>query len=238
MSTQGNGRHESRYEAVSRRAFLRQVAALGAVAVVPGLAAACARDQEVFSSAAEATRLPTAMPIAATRTPAPTATATATAASAAASPFQEGGEMVVRFTYSADGASPGAVRNPYVAVWVEDSDGELVATIALWFLQTRKGTRWLSDLRRWYSVDGSSATVNTLSSATRTPGDYSVVWDGVAHDGASVPSGDYYVCIEAAREHGPYSLIREAVTLTEGAFAVPLPDDGELRNASVEMIVV
>jgi len=140
--------------------------------------------------------------------------------------------MLIAFTYAASG---GRVRNPYVAVWVEDEAGELVDTVALWFKQSQKGLRWLSDLRRWYSVDGSSATVDTVSSATRTPGSYQVAWDVTDLDGNQVPAGQYYVCIEAAREHGPYSLIREAITLAEGMAATDLADDGELSAASVAL---
>ena len=113
----------------------------------------------------------------------------------------EGAELVVDFTYTAEGTSGGGVKNPYVAVWVEDRAGELVATIALWFLQSEKGPKWLSDLRRWATVDGSDATIDAISSATRRPGEYSVLWDGTDTDGNLVAQGDYYIAIESSREH-------------------------------------
>ena len=142
--------------------------------------------------------------------------------------------MVVRFTYAA--ADSERVRNPYIAVWIEDAEGELVDTIALWFLQSQKGTRWLNELQRWSSVDGSSTTIDTVSSATRTPGDYALTWDLTDADGRPVPAGDYHVCIESAREHGPYSLIREQVTLGDGDVTTELPPDGELRDATIDLV--
>ena len=41
------------------------------------------------------------------------------------------------------------------------------------------------------------------------PGAYKIVWDGNDDKKAPVVQGDYFVCIEAAREHGPYEIVRE-----------------------------
>lgn len=121
------------------------------------------------------------------------------------------------------------MNNPYVAVWIEDSSGALVQTLGLWYLQGTKGKKWLNELRRWYSVDGSGT--DTTTSATRTPGDYAVVWEPAGS--GSAPGGSYFVCIEAAREHGPYSLIRQQFTLSDAPFTTALPSQGELTNASI-----
>ena len=150
--------------------------------------------------------------------------------------------MVVSFTYTADRSrtKKGKIENPYIAVWIENADGELVDTIALLFLQHHKKenpAKWLPDLRRWYNVDGSNDTVDTISSATRAPGDYSVVWDGTDSDGSLIPQGDYFISIESVREKGRYSLIREPIQIIGDAFAMELPDQGELNNASIEIIV-
>lgn len=223
---------EPRYLTVSRRAFLKKGASLGAFVFV----AACSSDAAALVSTTVGQPPSTSATSTddTTSTEAPTTTE-ATTTTHAGSGLPSGGEMVVDFTYEADGA--GRILNPYIAVWVEDSTGDLVDTIALWFLQSTKGERWLSDLIRWSSVDGSSTTVDTISSATRTPGDYSLVWDGTDTTGVSVPDGDYFICIEAAREHGPYSLIREAISLAGESFDVQLADQGELKNASVQVVV-
>jgi hypothetical protein len=111
--------------------------------------------------------------------------------------------MTIGFTYSADssggGGGPGGgmVRNPYIAVWVEDSSGALVKTVSLWHLQNGRD-RWLSELSQWYQAAGG---VETNSSATRAAGSYTVVWDLTDLNGAAVKDGTYTVCIEIGRAH-------------------------------------
>jgi len=234
---------ESRHETVTRRVWLRHMAALGAVAFLPGIAG-CANDAAVFTTttASRATLKGTSTtavsststqpedPIGSVATGTSTGTSAATTTTTAA--FPAGGEVVVRFTYSAGNRR---VANPYIAVWFEDANGEWVETIALWFMQNREGLEYLRDLRRWYQVDGTRNTVDTISSATRRPGDYAVVWDGLAANGAAVPKGDYFVNIESAREDGPNSLIREPITIDGDNAMVALADSGELGNATLEI---
>lgn len=225
---------QSRFEEVSRRAFLKRSTTLGAAILVPGwLLAACSAEESTFTSTSAAPAT-TATAVASSSTA--TAETTTSSGSAESATIPSTAEMLIGFSYSA-ASTQGPIKNPYVAVWIEDPQGDLVATIALWFLQSQKGLKWLSDLRRWYSVDGSEQSVDTISSATRTPGDYTVVWDGTGLDGSSVAAGDYFVCIEAAREHGPYSLIREQVTIENEEFDLDLAEDGELTNASVAYVV-
>ncbi len=151
-------------------------------------------------------------------------------------PVPAGAELAVAFTYVAGATSRGRILNPYVAVWVEDTAGNLVDTIGLWFLQEAKGTRWLNDLRRWYQASD-QATDTTMSGATRPPGTYSVVWNGTDLSGNPVAQGDYVVYIEAAREHGPYSITSTPITLGPTPFTARLSDNVEITDASVELIV-
>jgi len=150
------------------------------------------------------------------------------------------GELVVSFTYT-QGAG-GKNERPYVAVWVEDAQGELEATIALWYQQQRRGERWLDHLTRWYAVDADhvqaagATNTATISSATRTPGSYAVAWDGMSGE-TPAPAGDYFVCVEAVREDGPYSLIREPFRLEGSLPITPLPSEGELSDATVQINV-
>ena len=229
----------SRYREVTRRLFLRRAAqAVGAAAVLPWLTS-CGGDAEVFATTTTVPGdEPQAQAAVSSSTAAPTTTSTTTSTTTTTATPDTGsvvaGEAVIAFSYVAAETS-GRVLNPYVAVWIEDSGGELVNTVALWFLQSQKGLRWLDDLRRWYSVDGTDQTIDQISSATRTPGDYTVVWDLTDDQGLPVVSGEYYICIEAAREHGPYSLIREPVTLSPDLGSVELTDDGELQNAVISL---
>ncbi len=41
------------------------------------------------------------------------------------------------------------------------------------------------------------------------------------------------MCIESAREHGPYSLIREQVSVASAAFRKNLTPDGDIEAARV-----
>ena len=93
---------------------------------------------------------------------------------------------------------------------------------------------WHKGLAALQAARGTSTELAAVSSATRTPGDYALVWDGSDGDGTRVPVGQYFVCIEAAREHGPYSLIRQAVDIGSDAFTTDLPSDGELSGASAD----
>ncbi len=122
-------------------------------------------------------------------------------------------------------------RRPYVAVWIEDKDKYPVRTVALWF----KNPRWLNELKNWYRDDqvrnlaeGTDLSANTaISSATRAPGSYSVRWDGKDNAGKLVKAGKYTVVIEAAREHGGHSLLKQEIDFngTPAQFSLPASDE-------------
>jgi len=133
-------------------------------------------------------------------------------------------------------AQPGGMRSrrPYVAVWMEDKEGNPVRTIALW-ANSGRGRRWLPELRRWTRAtrDGGDLAT-TASSATRIPGRYSLTWDGRDDAGRPVEQGQYFLCVEAAREHGTYQLIREPYTFGSRAFKAALPGNAEIGAVAVE----
>lgn len=158
----------------------------------------------------------------------PTAVGAGVAAASEATADAQMQELVVSFTY--EPSSSGNAKRPYVAVWVEDGEGNLVDTISLFYEQGGKGSKWLDDLRLWYSASGAQDT--TMSSATRVPGVYTVAWDGTDLNGSPIEAGDYVLNIESAREHGPYSFTSTTLTVGSGGVSVELPDDGELSGAS------
>jgi hypothetical protein len=145
------------------------------------------------------------------------------------------GSVAIAFTYTADtsssqgGGPGGGVRNPYIAVWVENAAGELVKTVSLWHLQNGQD-RWLSEMYKWYAASGG---VETNSSATRAPGSYNVAWDLTDADGKAVADGTYTVCIEALREHGPYSLVTGKIAIKGSAANTKLDDNSELSAVTV-----
>jgi hypothetical protein len=133
-------------------------------------------------------------------------------------------------------------RRPYVAVWIEDKDHQSVKTIALW----SQKPRYLDSLRNWYREnsgatglrnfgDQGSSIAYSVSSATRPAGKYTLRWNGLNDDGKPVPPGTYTVCIEAAREHGSYGLMRQEIPFDgHTARAVTLPGNDEVAGATLD----
>ncbi len=127
-------------------------------------------------------------------------------------------------------------RRPYVAVWVEDKDRFPIRTLAVWF----EKARWLNELRAWYRDDRLRAMsegtdiLNSVTSATRSPGKYSFKWDGKDNSGKLVKAGRYTVLVEAAREHGGYSLDRHEMNFTGEPAQAQMPPDVELGAVSLD----
>lgn len=126
----------------------------------------------------------------------------------------------------------GRFRRPFVAVWIENKKKESVRTVALWYNKPR----WLPDLKRWYSKNQSVMDdMGSISSATRSAGQYKLVWDGLDDKGKAVPSGTYTVYIEAAREHGTYQLIKQDIEWNGKPKHIDLKGGVEITSASIDI---
>jgi hypothetical protein len=134
--------------------------------------------------------------------------------------------------------SPAGMRakRPYLAAWVEDSDKFPVRTFALWF----EKARWLNELRAWYKDDrlrsmaeGTDIT-RTVASATRSPGKYTLKWDGKDNAGKLVKPGKYTVMIECVREHGGYQLMHQEIDFNGKPQQFKLPAAAELAGATLD----
>jgi hypothetical protein len=161
------------------------------------------------------------------------------AAAAKETPWDDRWELLVQLEI-AEQPSGGRYHRPYVAVWVEDTDGVPVRTLSLWVQNTGRGPRWIPDLRRWFRgerlrqlVDGGDL-VATVSSATRMPGAYKLVWNGKDDQNKPVRQGRYTLCIEAAREHGTYQILRKDVTVGPKPLRAQLGGNVEIKSASVD----
>jgi thiamine biosynthesis lipoprotein ApbE len=127
-------------------------------------------------------------------------------------------------------------RRPYLAVWIEDKDRFPIRTLALWFDKPR----YLPELRTWYREDRLRAMaegtqiVDSVSSATRSPGRYTFTWDGKDGRGTLVAPGTYAVNIEVAREHGTYQLMRQDMDFSSAARHVDLAPNTEVAAASLD----
>ncbi|RJF71099.1 DUF2271 domain-containing protein [Deinococcus cavernae] len=151
------------------------------------------------------------------------------AAASTGKSWTKGMALDIQFTVATQAS--GRVKRPYVAVWIEDASGKTVRNLVVWVQQNRRNPRWLAELRRWTREN--SGLLDTVSSATRNPGTYAVAWDGKNDKGTALPQGDYYVCVEAAREHGPYSLVREKVSIGSTSFKKTLTADNDIEAAHV-----
>jgi hypothetical protein len=226
--------NSSRYELVSRRAALQRslaIGALGAATLIPGLGCSNS-DSTTLSDTAITTTTAASNSTNASTTTASGSDATTTTAAAAASgdAFPTGGELTVDFTISGSG------KNPYAAVWIEDSNGELVATLGAWYLNSPKGQRYLHELQRWYGLGGVS-TATAVTGATSSASDYSLTWNGTNADGEAVAQGTYTLYIEAAREHGSYELASQEITIGSKGFSTEVSPDGEITAATVALKV-
>ena len=149
-------------------------------------------------------------------------------------------ELLVNFEINGPEGNSRRYRRPYVAVWVEDKDGRSARTLALWLKTRQPGPRWHADLKRWYRQNQArrladdTNPIDTVSRPTRPPGKYTVTWDGKNDHGKPLGPGTYTVCIEAAREHGTYQIIREEVTIADTPFAKDLKGNVEIKSASIE----
>lgn len=143
-------------------------------------------------------------------------------------------ELVVTFEIAriADQRSP----RPFVAVWIEDKDKYPIRTLALWY----RGDRWLPDMRSWYRdeqlrmLTEGRDLMASVSSATRSPGRYTLKWDGKDNAGKPVKPGRYTVLIEAAREHGTYQLMRQDVDFSGGPSRYELKGNVEIAAATLD----
>ncbi|MEM7199650.1 MAG: DUF2271 domain-containing protein [Planctomycetota bacterium] len=139
-------------------------------------------------------------------------------------------EVVLRFSMRGPTAKDRrSYRRPYVAAWIEDAEGDPVRTLCLWI----EGRRWLRDLKTWYRLHRNDPElIDTVSRATRRPGEYELVWDGKSNDHADLPAQDYVLCLEIAREHGTHQLMRVPVALA-GAQEISVAPNEEIARATV-----
>jgi hypothetical protein len=164
---------------------------------------------------------------------------TTSAAKAVAGAFNPSLELVVTWTYEVTDSGR-RLHNPYVGVWVEDSAGVPVRIVHFEY-QQGKGRKWLKDMKRWSKADaelvakGQQSTADTMTNATRSPGTYSVAWDGKDADGKLVPLGTYSVFVEAAREKGPYQFVKTDLTVGNKPLSKDGVGEGDLTAVKLQL---
>ena len=125
----------------------------------------------------------------------------------------------------------GRSHRPFVAVWIEDEKHVPVRQIALWYNKPR----WLRELRDWNNAQqNNSFDATSIASATRSPGSYTLKWDGKNDQGQYVKQGKYTICIEAAREHGTHQFMEQTMDFTGKFKQQTLNGNVEIANAALD----
>lgn len=119
----------------------------------------------------------------------------------------------------------GEAHRPFVAVWVEQS-GKPVRSLALWM----DDNEWEVDLRRWWRKAGryGHQQLDAVTSATRSAGRYQLSWDGHNASGQPVAAGEYLLVLEAVREDGNRTLLKQPFNLGGEAQHFSLPAGQEI----------
>lgn len=132
-------------------------------------------------------------------------------------------------------AIAGNNHRPFAAIWVENESKQAVRNLALWYNKTK----WVPDLRNWYRINGDSfkadkANYASVTGATRSPGKYTIKWDGKDDKGNFVPQGNYTILIESSKEHGTDEIIRQPMELKKATKKITVPGNVEISNVTFE----
>lgn len=102
-------------------------------------------------------------------------------------------------------------HRPYVAIWIQDQQGNVVVDLAVWY-QSRgpgkeEGPKWLPDLRQWWRRSGRrlEERVDAISGPTPAPGAHTL--KPSAEQLAKLGPGEYTMFVEAAREVGGREMV-------------------------------
>lgn len=143
-------------------------------------------------------------------------------------PWDPKQELAITFELS---RFEGRSHRPFVAVWIEDEKHNPVRQLAIWYNKPR----WLPELKAWYAMQrktGGDASI--IASATRSAGDYTLIWDGKDDHGEFVAQGKYFICVEAAREHGTYQLIRQSMDCNGKPKQKEVNGNVEIKTATLD----
>jgi thiamine biosynthesis lipoprotein len=123
-----------------------------------------------------------------------------------------------------------STKRPYVAVWVEDSSGRLVRSLALW----GNKSKYYPDLSTaWNLTRGDQKPFHSVTRATRPAGKYDLVWEGTDNEHKPVPPGTYSIIVETNQERGTYAKETGAIVIGESPASITLP-----ATANFDAVVV
>ncbi|MEI6861901.1 MAG: DUF2271 domain-containing protein [Verrucomicrobiota bacterium] len=99
-----------------------------------------------------------------------------------------------------DIGTPAIVKGyrPYIAFWIENSDHQMIRTLAV----LGNDSRFVNHLTAWRRAGGVNYALNAVTRATRPNGIYTIVWDGRDDYGRPMLQDTYTICVELVREEG------------------------------------
>ena len=147
--------------------------------------------------------------------------------------WNNGFEMIIHLEINTQ--KEGFAKRPYLAVWIEDTTHSPVRTISMW----HGSDRYVPELKSWYlkyrnTYNSDVNFKNSITSATRSAGKYTLSWDGKDDRGNYVNPGKYIVKIEVSREHGTYQLMRQEIECNDTPKQVNLTGNIEISSASLD----
>jgi|SRR5215471_3359037 len=116
--------------------------------------------------------------------------------------------------------APRSSKRPFLAVWVDDAAGKLVRVLGIW---GDKSKYWSDLSTLWDHVHGNFDQFRSVTRATRAPGKYELVWDGLDNAGKPVPLGSYRITIETNQEHGAYAKQSGTIDIGDKPTSITLP---------------
>lgn len=119
-------------------------------------------------------------------------------------------------------------RRPYVAIWIEDSGGKVARFLTVWGPQVK----YQRDMRTFWQVSKQAVEkdIDAVTRATRPPGEYKIIWDGLDNAGKPLPAGDYTIQIDVAREHGTRVSMKKTIACQAAAAAEKLAGNTEIES--------
>jgi thiamine biosynthesis lipoprotein len=141
-------------------------------------------------------------------------------------------ELEVSFSFN---AIEGNGHRPFAAIWIEDANKISVRNLALWYNKPK----WIPDLRNWYRINGDSFRADknnyaSVTGATRSPGKYTIKWDGKNDKGEYVPQGKYTIIIETSKEHGTDEILRQEMELKKSAKKTSVTGNVEISSVNFD----
>jgi thiamine biosynthesis lipoprotein len=122
-------------------------------------------------------------------------------------------------------------KRPYVAVWIESATGKLIRVLAFW----ANKERYFSELSSFWNLAGRDQNLlYSTARATREPGKYQLLWDGLDDGRKPVPPGSYRIVVETNQEHGTYAKQAGTIECGTNPTSLTLPGTANFDAVSVQ----